>query len=293
MYERSTSRPASTCSTGPGARATSASTSFRWDEQRLPQLPRACSPHSAAAATARALERRVRRRRRIRRQRRRGARTAISRRARRARHARRAVLDLTNPEARAWWKRRSTSRSCALGHLGDQARPRRGAHPLGAEPTSSPTAATARGAQRLSRRYSRSSTTTLLATARGDGDFVRHRALGLRRRASTGASSGAATRRAARPSAPVPAPTSACAARSSASSAPPSSASRSGARTPAATTSSRSRDVFARWLEFSAFCALMEIGGHGAHAPWDMPTEPHYDQEMIDIYRATCACITT
>ena len=28
----------------------------------------------------------------------------------------------------------------------------------------------------------------------------------------------------------------------------------------------------------------MEIGGTGTHAPWDMPTEPHYDQEMIDIY---------
>ncbi|MBI4515224.1 MAG: glycoside hydrolase family 31 protein [Deltaproteobacteria bacterium] len=49
------------------------------------------------------------------------------------------------------------------------------------------------------------------------------------------------------------------------------------------------RDVLARWLEFSAFCPLMEIGGGnqggGQHAPWDMPTEPAYDQEMIDIYR--------
>jgi len=49
------------------------------------------------------------------------------------------------------------------------------------------------------------------------------------------------------------------------------------------------RDVFARWVEFSAFCPLMEIGGGnqggGQHAPWDMPTEPHYDTEMIDIYR--------
>jgi alpha-glucosidase (family GH31 glycosyl hydrolase) len=49
------------------------------------------------------------------------------------------------------------------------------------------------------------------------------------------------------------------------------------------------RDVFARWLEFSALCPLMEIGGGnqggGQHAPWDMPTEPHYDAEMIDIYR--------
>jgi alpha-glucosidase (family GH31 glycosyl hydrolase) len=47
----------------------------------------------------------------------------------------------------------------------------------------------------------------------------------------------------------------------------------------------KQRDVFARWLEFSAFCPLMNIGGVGPHAPWDMPTEPHYDEEMIAIYR--------
>ena len=45
------------------------------------------------------------------------------------------------------------------------------------------------------------------------------------------------------------------------------------------------REVFARWIEFSAFSGIMEIGGHGTHAPWDMPTSPNYDQEMIDIYR--------
>jgi alpha-D-xyloside xylohydrolase len=45
------------------------------------------------------------------------------------------------------------------------------------------------------------------------------------------------------------------------------------------------RDVFARWLEFSAFSGIMEIGGVGPHAPWDMPTEPAYDDEMIAIYR--------
>ncbi|HVN85914.1 MAG TPA: TIM-barrel domain-containing protein [Candidatus Binatia bacterium] len=49
------------------------------------------------------------------------------------------------------------------------------------------------------------------------------------------------------------------------------------------------RDVFARWLEFSALCPFMEIGGGnqggGQHAPWDMPTSPAYDSEMIDIYR--------
>jgi alpha-D-xyloside xylohydrolase len=47
----------------------------------------------------------------------------------------------------------------------------------------------------------------------------------------------------------------------------------------------KDREVFARWLEFSAFCAIMEIGGEGSHAPWDMPTEPRYDTEMIEIYR--------
>lgn len=45
------------------------------------------------------------------------------------------------------------------------------------------------------------------------------------------------------------------------------------------------REVFARWLQFSAFSPIMEIGGSGTHAPWDMPTEPRYDDSMIDIYR--------
>jgi len=47
----------------------------------------------------------------------------------------------------------------------------------------------------------------------------------------------------------------------------------------------RQRDVFARWLEFSAFSGTMDIGGTGNHAPWNMPTDPNYDPEMIDIYR--------
>jgi len=45
------------------------------------------------------------------------------------------------------------------------------------------------------------------------------------------------------------------------------------------------REVFARWLQFSAFCPIMEIGGEGTHAPWDMPTDPAFDEEMIEIYR--------
>lgn len=47
----------------------------------------------------------------------------------------------------------------------------------------------------------------------------------------------------------------------------------------------KDRDVFARWIEFSAFSGLMEVGGVGAHAPWDMPTEPRVDEELIEIYR--------
>jgi alpha-glucosidase (family GH31 glycosyl hydrolase) len=47
----------------------------------------------------------------------------------------------------------------------------------------------------------------------------------------------------------------------------------------------KDREVFARWLEFSAFSGLMEIGGVGAHAPWAMPTVPAYDPELIEIYR--------
>jgi alpha-D-xyloside xylohydrolase len=55
----------------------------------------------------------------------------------------------------------------------------------------------------------------------------------------------------------------------------------------------KQRDVFARWLQFSAFCPVMEIGGGrsivsptgGPHAPWAMPTEPAHDDEMIDVYR--------
>jgi alpha-glucosidase (family GH31 glycosyl hydrolase) len=47
----------------------------------------------------------------------------------------------------------------------------------------------------------------------------------------------------------------------------------------------KDREVFARWIEFSAFSGIMEIGGIGEHAPWRMPTDPAFDQEMIDIYR--------
>ena len=47
----------------------------------------------------------------------------------------------------------------------------------------------------------------------------------------------------------------------------------------------KDREVFARWIEFSTFSGIMEIGGVGNHAPWNMPTTPTYDQELIDIYK--------
>jgi alpha-D-xyloside xylohydrolase len=45
------------------------------------------------------------------------------------------------------------------------------------------------------------------------------------------------------------------------------------------------REVFARWIEVGALSPLMRFHGKGTDAPWDMPTEPRVDQEMIDIYR--------
>ncbi len=47
----------------------------------------------------------------------------------------------------------------------------------------------------------------------------------------------------------------------------------------------KDREVFARWIEFSTFSGIMEIGGKGERAPWRMPTEPAYDEELVDIYR--------
>ena len=80
---------------------------------------------------------------------------------------------------------------------------------------------------------------------------------------SAGRSSGAATSPAARPSAPAPAPTSGCAAPSSASSAPPSWAIPIWGSDTGGYYQFKDREVFARWLEFSAFSGIMEIGGVG------------------------------
>jgi len=45
----------------------------------------------------------------------------------------------------------------------------------------------------------------------------------------------------------------------------------------------KDREVFARWLQVSCFCPLMEIGGKRSHEPWDMITKPSCDEEMIRI----------
>ncbi len=45
------------------------------------------------------------------------------------------------------------------------------------------------------------------------------------------------------------------------------------------------REVFARWLEFGALSPLFEIGGIGSRWPWAMPSEPAHDEELIAIYR--------
>ncbi len=47
----------------------------------------------------------------------------------------------------------------------------------------------------------------------------------------------------------------------------------------------KKRELFARWLQVSAFCPIMEIGGKKSHEPWAMPKKPYYDTEMIKIYR--------
>jgi alpha-glucosidase (family GH31 glycosyl hydrolase) len=47
----------------------------------------------------------------------------------------------------------------------------------------------------------------------------------------------------------------------------------------------KDREVFARWLELGAFSPLFEIGGVGSRWPWAMPSEPHRDEELIAIYR--------
>jgi len=45
------------------------------------------------------------------------------------------------------------------------------------------------------------------------------------------------------------------------------------------------REVMARWLAFGCFNPIMEVGPTEDRALWDMDTEPHYDTELIAIWR--------
>ncbi|MDQ7063452.1 MAG: glycoside hydrolase family 31 protein [candidate division KSB1 bacterium] len=45
------------------------------------------------------------------------------------------------------------------------------------------------------------------------------------------------------------------------------------------------REVTARWLAFSCFTPIMEVGPTENRAFWDMPKKPHYDAELIAIWR--------
>ena len=46
-----------------------------------------------------------------------------------------------------------------------------------------------------------------------------------------------------------------------------------------------SRENVARWLAFSCFTPIMEVGPLYNRAPWDMPTVPSYDTTLIATYR--------
>ena len=41
----------------------------------------------------------------------------------------------------------------------------------------------------------------------------------------------------------------------------------------------------ARWIEFGCFTPIMEVGPTANRAPWDMPTDPAYDTQLIAIVR--------
>lgn len=45
------------------------------------------------------------------------------------------------------------------------------------------------------------------------------------------------------------------------------------------------REVTARWLAFGCFNPIMEFGPTEDRAPWDMHNEPHFDSELIAIWR--------
>ena len=176
------------------------------------------------------------------------------------------------PGAQAWWRDKvarlrrahgiSTASSSTAARSTSRPRP----------PTSGPTAARVARCATTTRRCRRRSTTTrsrsvsatTSCSSRGPAyTGTQHWSVVLGRRHPRQHDTSAAAR----------APTSACAARSSASSARRSWASRSGAPTPAATTSSRTARSSRAGSSSARSPGFMEIGGHGTHAPWDMPTD--------------------
>ncbi len=44
-------------------------------------------------------------------------------------------------------------------------------------------------------------------------------------------------------------------------------------------------EVLARWLAFSCFCPIMEVGPTEDRGLWDLKQEPHYDTQLIAIWR--------
>lgn len=45
------------------------------------------------------------------------------------------------------------------------------------------------------------------------------------------------------------------------------------------------RELLARWLGFSAFSTIMQVGPTSDRAPWDMADAPHYDRELLATWR--------
>ena len=45
------------------------------------------------------------------------------------------------------------------------------------------------------------------------------------------------------------------------------------------------QEVCARWLEFSAFTPIMEVGPTRNVGFWNLPRDPSYDQELIALWR--------
>lgn len=50
-------------------------------------------------------------------------------------------------------------------------------------------------------------------------------------------------------------------------------------------TGTSDHEVCARWVAFSCFCPIMEVGPTRNRAFWDMPSEPSYDPELLAIWR--------